>query len=166
MPETVRALVVDPSSPQRLGLKHVDLAPAAPDEVTVRVTAISLNRGEVRRSTMAPAGWRPGWDLAGTVERAASDGTGPKVGARVVGAIHEPGLQEVLGLQLRFAIGEPRLDAMGIEEDPVGGYAALLERLLHAREERGKDLAPVLARMHQALESRVEGRGKFYRLSH
>jgi len=38
----------------------------------VRVRAISLNRGEVRRSTMAAAGWRPGWDLAGHVERAAA----------------------------------------------------------------------------------------------
>ena len=51
MPETVRAVVVDPSSPQGLDLKPVELAPASPDEVTVRVTAISLNRGEVRRAT-------------------------------------------------------------------------------------------------------------------
>jgi NADPH:quinone reductase-like Zn-dependent oxidoreductase len=38
---------------------------------------------------MAAAGWRPGWDLAGTVERAAADGSGPKVGARVVGFLPE-----------------------------------------------------------------------------
>ncbi len=51
----------------------------------MRVHAISLNRGEVRRSGMAAAGWRPGWDLAGVVERPAADGSGPAVGKRVVG---------------------------------------------------------------------------------
>jgi NADPH:quinone reductase len=43
----------------------------------------------VRRSPMADAGWRPGWDLAGHVEKAAADGSGPKVGARVVGMLNE-----------------------------------------------------------------------------
>jgi NADPH:quinone reductase len=88
MPETVRAVVVDPSSPQGLGLKPVELAPAAPDEVTVRVTAISLNRGEVRRATsQGQPGDRPGWDFAGVVEERAADGSGPQPGSRVVGML-------------------------------------------------------------------------------
>src|SRR6516164_5936781 len=88
MPETVRAVVVDPSSPQGLGLKPVELAPAAADEVTVRVTAISLNRGEVRRATtQGQAGDRPGWDFVGIVEERAADGSGPAVGSRVVGLL-------------------------------------------------------------------------------
>src|SRR5580693_2971077 len=88
MPETVRAVVVDPSSPQGLGLKPVELAAAAPDEVTVRVTAISLNRGEVRRATSeGQAGDRPGWDFAGVVEERAPNGSGPPVGSRVVGLL-------------------------------------------------------------------------------
>jgi len=88
MPETVRAVVVDPSSPQGLGLKTVELAPAAPDEVTVRVTAISLNRGEVRRATsQGQPGDRPGWDFAGVVEERAADGSGPPAGSRVVGML-------------------------------------------------------------------------------
>ena len=88
MPETVRAVVVDPSSPQGLGLKPVELAPAAPDEVTVRVTAISLNRGEVRRATsQGQPGDRPGWDFAGIVEERAANGSGPPVGSRVVGML-------------------------------------------------------------------------------
>ncbi|MDQ2715694.1 MAG: alcohol dehydrogenase, partial [Chloroflexota bacterium] len=33
------------------------------------------------------AGWRPGWDLAGTVIEQAANGTGPKVGGRVVGQV-------------------------------------------------------------------------------
>src|SRR5437764_10913701 len=84
-----RAVVVDPNAPGRLVIAPV--ADPAPErgEAVVRVRAISLNRGEVRRSGMAPAGWRPGWDLAGVVEGAAADGSGPSVGARVVGILTE-----------------------------------------------------------------------------
>src|SRR5262245_11860329 len=84
-----RAVVVDPDAPGRLVIRPV--AEPAPDrsEVVVRVRALSLNRGEVRRSGMAAAGWRPGWDLAGLVERGAADGSGPRVGARVVGLLGE-----------------------------------------------------------------------------
>src|SRR5512132_4350103 len=84
-----RAVVVDPDAPGRLVVRPV--ADPAPErgEAIVRVRAISLTRGEVRRSGMAAAGWRPGWDLAGDVERAAADGSGPRVGARVVGLLPE-----------------------------------------------------------------------------
>src|SRR2546425_5731132 len=84
-----RAVVVDPDVPGRLVIRPV--AEPVPDrgEAVVCVRAISLNRGEVRRSGMAAAGWRPGWDLAGEVERAAADGSGPRVGARVVGFLPE-----------------------------------------------------------------------------
>lgn len=84
-----RAVVVDPDVPGRLVVRPVPEPVADRGEAIVRVRAISLNRGEVRRSTMAPAGWRPGWDLAGEVERAAASGTGPGVGARVVGLLSE-----------------------------------------------------------------------------
>ena len=84
-----RAVVVDPDAPGRLAIKPVDDPVPDRGEAVVRVQAISLNRGEVRRSTMAPAGWRPGWDLAGTIERAAADGSGPAAGTRVVGLLPE-----------------------------------------------------------------------------
>src|SRR5215510_10943002 len=83
------AVVVDPEAPGRLVIRPVPEPTANRDEALVRVHAISLNRGEVRRSGMAAAGWRPGWDLAGVVERAAADGAGPAVGARVVGFLPE-----------------------------------------------------------------------------
>lgn len=84
-----RAVLVDPAAPGRLVLRSVPDPTPDRGEAIVRVRAISLNRGEVRRSTMAAAGWRPGWDLAGHIERAAADGTGPHVGARVVGLLPE-----------------------------------------------------------------------------
>jgi len=84
-----RAVVVDPVAPGRLVIQPVPAPVPDRGEAIVRVRAISLNRGEVRRSGMAEAGWRPGWDLAGQVEKAAADGSGPKVGVRVVGLLPE-----------------------------------------------------------------------------
>lgn len=85
MPNLVKAVVVDPSVSGRLAIREVELAAPLPNEAIVKVSSISLNRGEVRRVQSAEAGWRPGWDLAGTIETAASDGSGFPVGTRVVG---------------------------------------------------------------------------------
>jgi NADPH:quinone reductase-like Zn-dependent oxidoreductase len=83
--EQIRAVVVDTNAEERLVVQNVPAPSPSPSEALVRVAAISLNLGEVRRSMTADTGWRPGWDLAGTVEKAAADGSGPPVGARVVG---------------------------------------------------------------------------------
>jgi NADPH:quinone reductase-like Zn-dependent oxidoreductase len=88
MPQSVRAVVVDPTLNDKLALQSVELPPATPNEVTVRVTAISLNRGEVNRAlSQSVAGARPGWDFAGVVENTAADGSGPPTGTRVVGML-------------------------------------------------------------------------------
>jgi len=61
MPQQIRAVVVDPSVPGRLAIREVALRDPDRDEVGVKVTAISLNRGETRRALqVAEAGWRPG----------------------------------------------------------------------------------------------------------
>jgi NADPH:quinone reductase-like Zn-dependent oxidoreductase len=85
MPNLVRAVVVDPSVSGRLVIREVERTSPLPNEAIVRVASISLNRGEVRRSQSAEAGWRPGWDFAGTIEVAAIDGSGFLAGTRVVG---------------------------------------------------------------------------------
>lgn len=84
---SIRAIVVDPEVPGRLAIKEVEAPQAGPSEALVQVEAISLNRGEVVHAMGAEAGWRPGWDLAGTVIKQAANGTGPKVGSRVVGSV-------------------------------------------------------------------------------
>lgn len=83
----MRAVVVDPSVAGRLILQEVDRPSLLPSEALIRVAAISLNRGEVRRAQTAAAGWRPGWDLAGTIETPAADDSGYPAGTRVVGFV-------------------------------------------------------------------------------
>jgi NADPH:quinone reductase len=83
---SIRAVVTDPQTADRLVIASTPSPLPSPDEALVRVKAVSLNRGEVRGAMMTErAGSRPGWDLAGTVEAAAANGSGPPVGARVVG---------------------------------------------------------------------------------
>lgn len=81
----MRAVIVDHSAPGGLVLAEVPEPILLPSEALVRVAAFSINLGEVRRAKNAENGWRPGWDLAGTVERPAADGSGPPSGAPVVG---------------------------------------------------------------------------------
>ena len=85
--EQVRAVVVDNKSPGKLVIAPAPIQPRGPTDVTVKLTAISLNRGEIKRAMSAEDGWRPGWDFVGVVEEAAQQGAGPKLGARVVGML-------------------------------------------------------------------------------
>src|SRR2546428_13814672 len=85
---SIRAVVVDPSAPERLVIRDFGYPSASPSGALVRVKAISLNRGEVRTAFNAEAGLRPGWDLAGIVEKEAADGSGPRTGSRVVGMLY------------------------------------------------------------------------------
>ena len=86
----MRALVASAAPP------HVELGEAPepeplPHQAVVAVRAFSLNRGEVRALESRQAGTVPGWDVAGTIEQAAADGSGPPEGARVVGILPASG---------------------------------------------------------------------------
>lgn len=88
---SIRAVVVDPDVQERLAIKEVEAPQPLSSQALVQVEATSLNRGDVMRAMHGAAGWRPGWDLAGTIIQQAADGTGPKAGSRVVGALSAQG---------------------------------------------------------------------------
>jgi NADPH2:quinone reductase len=81
----MRALVIGDGG--SLGLGDASEPEPLSDEALVAVRAFSLNRGELRAVSGGAPGTVPGWDVAGVVERAAADGSGPPEGARVAGLV-------------------------------------------------------------------------------
>lgn len=81
----MRALVVSHEHASGLRLaERPDPVPAA-DQALMRVTATTLNFGEVVHGIpAAPDGAVLGWDAAGVIIHAAANGTGPPAGTAVV----------------------------------------------------------------------------------
>ena len=122
----MRAVIVDPEAEARLSVADVEEPEPGPSEALVRVAAISLNRGEVRRADAAEPGFRPGWDLAGTVEHAATDGSGPQEGSRVGGFLPSGAWAELAAVPTNAVAELP--DGVSFEEAatlPVAGLTAL-----------------------------------------
>jgi NADPH:quinone reductase-like Zn-dependent oxidoreductase len=128
---SIRTVVVDPSILERLVIREVDRPIALPNEVIVQVACFSLNRGEVRRSQNAAAGWRPGWDFAGTIETAAQDYSEFPVGTRVVGFLPEGAWAEQVAVPTHAIAALPdSVSFTAAATLPVAGLTALfsLER--------------------------------------
>jgi NADPH2:quinone reductase len=119
--EQARAVVVDTQAAGRLAIRPMPVRAPLPSQALVRVKAISLNLGEVRRAlTTAEAGWRPGWDLAGVVEQAAADRSGPPVGTRVVGFVPAVAVPTNALAQLADSVSFAQAATL-----PVAGLSAL-----------------------------------------
>ncbi|WP_280263552.1 zinc-binding dehydrogenase [Nocardia wallacei] len=135
----MRALVVDHSVPSGLRLGEVAEPEPAPHEAVIRVTATSLNNGEVQFVlAAAPDGAVLGWDAAGIVERAAADGSGPPVGTPVVTLAPDGAWAELRAVDTDLIGTIPHgADPAAISTVPVAGTSAL--RALHR-------LGPILGR--------------------
>jgi len=122
----VRAVVNTPAGPEPVVIEEVEPPCPGRDEAVIAVRAFSVNRGELALVAGRPAGWRPGQDIAGAVERAAADGSGPAEGTRVVGMVEGGGWAE------QVAVPSDRLavlaDGVAFETAatlPIAGITAL-----------------------------------------
>jgi NADPH:quinone reductase-like Zn-dependent oxidoreductase len=123
---TIKAVFADPKIPARLAIREATAPTPTPSEAVVRVAAISLNRGETRRALQTDEVWRPGWDLAGVVEQAAADGSGPRTGTRVVGLLRSGAWAEQVAVPTNAlaALPEP-VSFTQAATLPVAGLTAL-----------------------------------------
>jgi NADPH:quinone reductase-like Zn-dependent oxidoreductase len=122
----MKAIVTDPQSEAHLVLSEVDQPVPTPSQALVRVAAISLNRGEIRSAIAAKERYVPGWDLSGTVEQQAADGSGPPAGARVVGFLRSGAWAEMAVVASDFlAVIPPEVSFSQAATLPVAGLTAL-----------------------------------------
>jgi NADPH:quinone reductase-like Zn-dependent oxidoreductase len=120
------ALIAAPGTPGNIALREIDDPTPQHNETLVRVRAISLNRGETRRLADMQDGERVGWDLAGVVERAADDGSGPAEGVRVVGFMRTYAWAQLVAVPTNMLA--PLRDDVSFEQAatlPIAGLTAL-----------------------------------------
>jgi NADPH2:quinone reductase len=122
----MRALLARPSAPHGLELGEIDSPRPGYDQALVTVRAVSLNRGEARYLPRREEGTVHGWDVAGVVEKAAVDGSGPAEGERVVGLVSEGAWAEQAAVPTARLAGLP--DEVSFEDAatlPVAGMTAV-----------------------------------------
>jgi NADPH:quinone reductase-like Zn-dependent oxidoreductase len=122
----MKALVNTPKGNAPVAFRDVAEPTPAAHEALIAVHAFSLNRGELTLMRIRPEGWQPGQDVSGIVLNAATDGSGPKEGTRVVGLLDWNGWAE------RAAVSTYRLAALPDNVSfsqaaslPVAGLTAL-----------------------------------------
>ncbi len=122
----MRAQLPTGNPTERVALGDVAAPQPRPDQAVIRVAAYSINRGETFQLETDRPGWRPGKDVAGTVVRAAADGSGPAVGVRVVGHPEQAGwAEEVAVATSSLAVVPDAVELTTAAALPLAGLTAL-----------------------------------------
>ncbi|MGP3954425.1 zinc-binding dehydrogenase [Nonomuraea sp. 3N208] len=124
---STRALIVDPSAPAGIGFGEIADPVAGPGQVLIDVQYASLNYADINDATSGrvPVGAALGLDAAGAVLQAATDGSGPAVGTRVV-LFAQGAFAERVAVDVSAVAQVP--DGIGLAEAaalPTAGLAAL-----------------------------------------
>lgn len=82
----MKRLMMNADEPGGIGVSETERPQPLPHQSLVKVTAFSLNRGEVNFAQSPDTKGRTiGWDYVGTIDTPAADDQGPQSGTRVVG---------------------------------------------------------------------------------
>jgi NADPH:quinone reductase-like Zn-dependent oxidoreductase len=121
----MRALISTPKASAPVELRDGLAEPTpAPDEAVIAVRAAGINRGELRLLATRDQ-WGPGQDVAGEVVRAAADGSGPPVGARVVALVDMGGWAERVAPVDRIGVLPDGVSFAAAASLPVAALTAL-----------------------------------------
>lgn len=123
--------ITDPAAPSGLSRRAFAPPDTQANEALIEVRAYAVSRGETSLLQMRPNGFRPGQEVAGIVVKAAADGSGPQVGAHVVGLTEGQGWSElatVPALQLGVIPSDVGFDRALTMISGVMAYRALCER--------------------------------------
>ena len=136
----MKAVLTNDAAPGNLQVANVPEPVPNSHEAIIKVSSFSLNRGELRRAQSSEDGKQIGWDLAGTIEATAADGSGPGKGSHVVGFSRRmEGWAEFVALPTAdFAVIPETVDELDAATLPVAGLTALYalercERILGTR---------------------------------
>lgn len=124
----MKRLIMNADAPGNIGVSEVERPQPLPHQSLVKVTAFSLNRGEVSFAQSPNSKGRTiGWDYVGTIETPAADGNGPKKGTRVVGwrPQMDAFAEYVMGDRDYFAVIPDQVSDVQAATLPVAGLTAL-----------------------------------------
>lgn len=122
----MRAAVVDQNAPGHITVREVEAPVLASNEALVRVAATSLTPKEVYYSQSEGPDKLLGCDVAGIVEKPATDGYGPKADTRVIGRVRTGAWAELVAVPTNALAKLP--DDVSFEQGatlPTSGLTAL-----------------------------------------